>query len=478
MIVKILSAGKSFSGLATYLTHDPNAQTDERVGWTHTLNLAHDHVPSAVDEMLWTARQAELLKQEAGMRAGGRPTENAVKHVSLNWAPDETPTRDHMIETAEGFLRHMNWQEHQALLVAHEDKAHSHVHLMLNRVHPDTGLALDENFERRRAQAWALGYEREQGRIYCEQRLLDPAEREDAPTRPAWMAFTENQKSFIAEEKSRREKDLFVSTDFENAPIRNDEAWKKLKEFQKKERITFFEDGKSAFSDMRNSVYREVRAEFRERWADFYQSEKRGMNDEICAARKAELIDNQNRVLEKRRNAACQQLLESRQETYQALLESQRDARHGLHTRQEAGFDNALFLQFIAERPFASEHNLGFRDAARSVVGHQDDDDCAPQAAFTAEPREATTGMKSGSDISVNIATGLGFGLLSIFSDIADGLIGARPAPKRRSPELERAPPGRDWFEAARTAADERQRHAQADEEDEKRRRQGADARE
>ena len=68
MIVKISAKGKSFSGLATYLTHDPNAKTADRVKWTHTLNLAHDHVPSAVDEMLWTARHAELLKQQAGVR--------------------------------------------------------------------------------------------------------------------------------------------------------------------------------------------------------------------------------------------------------------------------------------------------------------------------------------------------------------------------------------------------------------------------
>jgi hypothetical protein len=88
MIVKISGGGKSFKGLSTYLTHDPNANTDGRVAWSHTLNLANDHVPSAVDEMYWTAQNAELLKQEAGIRAGGRATENPVKHVSLNWAPD------------------------------------------------------------------------------------------------------------------------------------------------------------------------------------------------------------------------------------------------------------------------------------------------------------------------------------------------------------------------------------------------------
>ena len=90
MIVRILSPGKSFKGLASYLTHDPDAKSSERVGWTHTLNLAHEHVPSAVDELVWTARNAELLKQEAGIRAGGRSTENTVKHISLNWSPEES----------------------------------------------------------------------------------------------------------------------------------------------------------------------------------------------------------------------------------------------------------------------------------------------------------------------------------------------------------------------------------------------------
>jgi hypothetical protein len=69
MIVRIHASGKSFAGTAAYLTHDPQAETRERVAWTHTQNLANDHVPSAVDEMLWTARDAELLKQEAGIRA-------------------------------------------------------------------------------------------------------------------------------------------------------------------------------------------------------------------------------------------------------------------------------------------------------------------------------------------------------------------------------------------------------------------------
>src|SRR6185369_7448957 len=109
------------------------AKTSERVDWTHTLNLAYDHVPSAVDEMLWTYRAADLLKQQAGLGAGGRRLNHAAKHFSLNWHPSEQPDRQHMIETVKDFLRHMGWYEHQAILVGHNDR-HPHVHVLVNAV--------------------------------------------------------------------------------------------------------------------------------------------------------------------------------------------------------------------------------------------------------------------------------------------------------------------------------------------------------
>src|ERR1700731_2961845 len=124
MIVRISSSGSSFKGLAAYLTHDPGKASTERVAWTHTHNFANDHVLSAVNEMFETAEIAELLKQEAGIRAGGRSTENPVKHLSLNWAPSDNPTREHMIATAEDYLKKMGWHEHQAIFVAHDDKSY------------------------------------------------------------------------------------------------------------------------------------------------------------------------------------------------------------------------------------------------------------------------------------------------------------------------------------------------------------------
>jgi hypothetical protein len=91
--------------LGKYLTQDKQAQTGERVDWTHTQNLANDFIPLAVDEMVWTSRNAELLKQDAGIRAGGRRSEHPVKHVSLSWAPDENPSDAHMLATGKHFVK-------------------------------------------------------------------------------------------------------------------------------------------------------------------------------------------------------------------------------------------------------------------------------------------------------------------------------------------------------------------------------------
>jgi hypothetical protein len=107
-------------------------------------NLANDFVPSAVDEMLWTARDAEFLKQEAGIHGGGRPVENPVEHISLNWAHADNPSQQHMIATSEHFLKTMGWHEHQAIFVAHNDKDHKQVHIEINRNHPETGLCMNE----------------------------------------------------------------------------------------------------------------------------------------------------------------------------------------------------------------------------------------------------------------------------------------------------------------------------------------------
>ncbi|MDR3471237.1 MAG: relaxase/mobilization nuclease domain-containing protein [Devosia sp.] len=472
MIIRMLSAGKSFKGLGQYLTHDPNATTDERVAWTHTLNLANDHVPSAIDEMYLTAENAELLKQEAGIRAGGRPNENPVKHFSLNWSPEENPTRDHMIETTEDFLRHMKWDEHQALLVAHEDKAHSHVHVMLNTVNPETGLKLDDGFEQRRAQKWALGYELEQGKIYCEQRLENAADRDAAPTRPVWLAFENSRKEFERDENTRKE----LSGEFPDGPENRENAksleWQALKELQRNERTTFFTEGKSAFSELRKSIYLDVREEFRSRWADYFEAVKSGGNSEELGRYKADLVAEQSSSLDTRRDAACAELRSTRDGAYRELLSDQSELRAGMRWRQEAGLDCSQFLKLAEEGGFSKSGELtaAFRDSADEVTmpfggrGRAEEPADAPRGA----PAGDSGGMRSGADVSVGLGLGFAFGLGSVADSIADGLVGGSRAP--RSKQREAQPSGPNPFDAAANEAGKARERSQEEDADWRRR--------
>ncbi|MBB4397940.1 hypothetical protein GGD62_007078 [Bradyrhizobium sp. ERR14] len=116
MIVRAHPSGRSFKWLATYLQHDVKAQTSERDSWTHTLNCAHDDIASAIDEMLHTYRDRDLLRKEAGVRPGGATIDRPVKHISLSWDPSERPSQDEMIAAAQSFLQAEGWGNHQCAL--------------------------------------------------------------------------------------------------------------------------------------------------------------------------------------------------------------------------------------------------------------------------------------------------------------------------------------------------------------------------
>jgi hypothetical protein len=367
MIVKISAPGKSFKGLSDYLTHDPKSMTEERVAWTRTHNLANDDIPSAINEMYLTAENAELLKQEAGIRAGGRSTEKPVKHVSLNWDPADNPSEKHMINTAEHFLERMGWSEHQAIFISHSDKPYKHVHLVLNAIHPETGRHLSESWEKNRAQKWAAEYERTQDCIRCPQRLLDRTEREKAMPRNMWVAFQENEKEFSRAENTLRQQDAILHDDAENQKNQNNDEWRIMKEIQRHERISFFNDGKSEFSELRKQICREVRDEFRARWRDFYACED-GMDPDTRATVKAGIIADRKAVLESRRDEACRDLREYRDGLYRELLDDQREMRLDLRARQDAGLDNSEFLAGLTDRPPTGDIRASFHSAAEAAT--------------------------------------------------------------------------------------------------------------
>ncbi len=194
MIPKINGLGRSFAGVAAYCLHDApqpddrSPETSERVAWTDTRNLATIRAERAAPLMAATAKAAPDLKRLAGGARGGRKLAKPVLHYSLSWARDETPDRREISRAVDGSLEALGLEGHEALIVAHDDTRHPHVHVVANRVDPETGRAAKLGNSKLRLSRWAEGYEREQGRIRCEERVKNNERRRagEEVLRPIW----------------------------------------------------------------------------------------------------------------------------------------------------------------------------------------------------------------------------------------------------------------------------------------------------
>ena len=183
MLGKIVS-GSSFKGAALYHLHDKRLEgetvrlTDARVAWTETVNLRTTDPEKAWRIMVATAENQAALKQAAGMKMTGRKLTKPVYTYSLAWHPEQKPSQAEMLGAAKETLQVLGMEEHQALIVCHNDTAHPHVHVIVNRVHPETGLAAKTSQDRLKLSRWAEAYERAGGKIYCDERVINNARRD------------------------------------------------------------------------------------------------------------------------------------------------------------------------------------------------------------------------------------------------------------------------------------------------------------
>lgn len=280
-MVPNIKNGSSFLGAGKYYLHDKAAsrdvsnhlkpKTDERVSFMDTRNCVNNDPELALHEMWATAERREALKMAAGVRRGGQTgSDQVVKTISLSWHPTEKPSPEQMIEAADQFIAKMGWQEHQAVYIGHNDTAHPHIHIILNRVHPETGRMLDDRNDYKRAQGWALEYEKEHGRILCEKRLEYEHGR-DGPQRSP-EAANENVPHHIRDVMRAAEL-VFLRGEQERLALDMLER-ETLKREQREERQDWFEDGAKLLKAARNEVWREVREDYKPDWQEFYREKE------------------------------------------------------------------------------------------------------------------------------------------------------------------------------------------------------------
>src|SRR2546426_7959232 len=125
-MIGVSSSNKSFRVLARYLVEGRAEEAENRVAWIASRNLPSDDPELAAKIMRATAAQNVRVKEP-------------VYHVALSFDPGDTVDRAAMERVADRVLETLQLQEHQVLIVAHADREHPHVHLLINRVHPETG---------------------------------------------------------------------------------------------------------------------------------------------------------------------------------------------------------------------------------------------------------------------------------------------------------------------------------------------------
>jgi hypothetical protein len=125
-MIGVSSSNRSFRVLARYLVEGRAEEAENRVAWITSRNLPTDDPELAARIMRATAAQNVRVKEP-------------VYHVALSFDPGDVVDRAAMERVADRVLETLGLKEHQVVIVAHADRDHPHVHLLINRVHPETG---------------------------------------------------------------------------------------------------------------------------------------------------------------------------------------------------------------------------------------------------------------------------------------------------------------------------------------------------
>jgi len=144
-----------------------------------TQHLGDTHPEDAWQRMRDTWEGRTKLKLLAGVPTTGRDNTTPVLHYTLAWHKDDKPSPEHMQKMALESLKVLGLGEHQAVLAAHTDKVHLHVHVVVNTVHPETGKTAALKYTKEKFSKWAEAYEREHG-VHCEERIKNNERRREA----------------------------------------------------------------------------------------------------------------------------------------------------------------------------------------------------------------------------------------------------------------------------------------------------------
>lgn len=143
--------GTSFKDLVKYLMEGPldNPQPD-RVDWVESRTLPTDDPEAVARIMAANARDSDRVRKP-------------VYHFSISFDPGDPVDRAAMRQVADRTIRDLGLEEYQVLIIAHRDRAHPHLHFVVNRVHPQHHRAWSNSWDYARIERSLRAQERELG---------------------------------------------------------------------------------------------------------------------------------------------------------------------------------------------------------------------------------------------------------------------------------------------------------------------------
>ncbi len=175
-MIGVSSSSRSFAALGAYLVAGRSGAETDRVAWSVGRNLPTDDPVLAARIMEATASQNVRV-------------DKPVYHLVLSFDPSDGVDRSAMERVADRVLDQLKLRDHEVLIVAHRDREHQHVHLLVNRVHPETRHAWsrwrDQVIVQQvlREEERALGLREVRGRLApAAERMTEPGRADDHPS--------------------------------------------------------------------------------------------------------------------------------------------------------------------------------------------------------------------------------------------------------------------------------------------------------
>lgn len=158
IVVRKVSQSANFKESVQYVLRQGRYDEKEQPAFWGVLNLAPGEHRG--ERLAWEMRQTfehrQRLRELAGStHKGGRDCTTPVMHRLISYG-DYKPTRDEVARDVQSLCVALGIERQEVVWAAHADTENFHVHLIVNKVSPETGKVVDLTDDYRKADAWRL----------------------------------------------------------------------------------------------------------------------------------------------------------------------------------------------------------------------------------------------------------------------------------------------------------------------------------